>query len=68
MPKKTLKVDDRPAVLVPKTLSLRDYFAAQALSGLCARFCPDDVQMVAHAISKASYDVADALLKVRKEQ
>lgn len=41
------------------SISLRDYFAGQALSGLVARGCTVD-----HA-TRTAYEIADAMLKAR---
>ena len=42
-------------------MTLRDYFAAKAMQGLCAGNSTD-----AQQIAKAAYIVADAMLKVRE--
>ncbi len=44
-----------------KDMTLRDYFAAQALQGLCARGGINPKQM-----AQAAYIVADAMLEARK--
>lgn len=53
-------------------MTLRDYFAAKAMQGLCARedgkgfdfhTFPNDPMRVAHW----AYDVADAMLKAREQ-
>ena len=47
----------------PKSeMSLRDYFAAKAMQGLCA--CPDCVNF--NSIASDSYKQADAMLKARE--
>lgn len=45
-------------------MSLRDYFAAKAMAGLCA--CPN-VKTDEPTLAKASYMVADAMLKEREK-
>ena len=49
-------------ILVSEGMSLRDWFAGQALSGLCSGslpFCPDQV-------SATAYAYADAMIKARE--
>jgi len=46
--------------LTPSTLSLRDYFAGQALFGLMAMYPLSDVQ-----VAKRAYQYADAMMKER---
>jgi hypothetical protein len=43
-------------------MTLRDYFAAKAMQGLCANNNTDPF-----VISKAAYIVADAMLKAREQ-
>ena len=45
-------------------MSMRDYFAAKALQGLCSR--SDESQMSDEMIAMEAYRAADAMLKVRK--
>ena len=44
-------------------MTLRDYFAAKAMQGLCA-----DGRQDARQISESAYIVADAMLKVRGQE
>jgi len=47
-------------------MSLRDYFAAAALTGLCASFdgpCLDDAFVT--GVARRAFDVADAMLAAR---
>ena len=46
--------------IVEEGMTLRDYFAAQCLSGLCARD-PFDAKQIANI----AYGIADAMLKQR---
>jgi len=46
-------------------LSVRDYFAGQALAGLWA---DPDVQMTPEQAAKWCYDAADAMLAAREEK
>lgn len=52
-------------------MSLRDYFAAQALQGLCARLSEADIAMLRDGIrggmheARVAYQLADAMLKNR---
>lgn len=43
-------------------MTLRDYFAAKAMEGICAR-----VQWSSRGIAETAYDIADAMLKARQE-
>jgi hypothetical protein len=47
-----------------KGMSLRDYFAAQALTGMLARPPEEGLSMMDRAIT--AYDYADAMLKARE--
>lgn len=50
-------------------MSLRDYFAAAALTGLCASFdgpCLDDAFV--EGVARRSFDVADAMLAARERK
>jgi hypothetical protein len=49
-------------------MSLRDYFAAAALQGLCAAGRPVVINGVSFAFEKAAYVIADAMMKVREEK
>jgi hypothetical protein len=48
-------------------MSLRDYFAAQALTALLGTR-PWDEQPTALYFAEVAYDVADAMLKAREQQ
>ena len=45
-------------------MTLRDYFAAKAMQGLLASL-PSDTTLYDSNIAKRSYEMADAMLKVR---
>jgi hypothetical protein len=50
-------------------MSLRDYFAAAALQGLCASFdgpCLDDAFV--SSVSRRAFDVADAMIAARERK
>jgi len=50
-------------------MSLRDYFAAAALTGLCASFdgpCLDDAFV--SGVSRRAFDVADSMLAARERK
>ena len=46
-------------------MTLRDYFAAKAMQGLLAN--PNGIPAYYNNIMEASFEVADAMLKARKE-
>ena len=46
-------------------MTLRDYFAAKAMQGLCAH--PESPDWDESDIAKSAYDQADAMLKARTE-
>ena len=46
-------------------MTLRDYFAAKAMQGLCAH--PESPDWDESDIAKSAYDQADAMLKARKQ-
>lgn len=43
--------------------TLRDYFAAKAMQGICAN--PDTLDLAAANVSQTAYRLADAMLKAR---
>lgn len=47
-------------------MTLRDWFAGQALSGWLASFGPDDTLSDKAGVARFSYEVADAMLEARK--
>lgn len=47
-------------------MSLRDYFAAKAMQGICA--IPTSANMEVASISKSAYLMADAMLAAREGQ
>lgn len=47
-------------------MSLRDYFAGQALAGLCVNYPQGAPEGWAESLSKAAYVYADAMLKARE--
>ncbi len=54
--------DIMPQTITPSTLSLRDYFAGQALFGLMAMHPLSDIQ-----VAKRSFEYADAMMKERNK-
>jgi hypothetical protein len=48
-------------------MTLRDWFAGQALTGLLACDAEDDVDVIYQAVATAAYKLADALLAERLE-
>lgn len=44
-------------------MTLRDYFAAKAMQGICAH--PDTWGLLTHEITEHAYDIADAMLRAR---
>ena len=52
-----------PLLVDHKGMSLRDYFAAKAMQGLCAH--PESPDWDESDIAKSAYDQADAMLKAR---
>ena len=47
-------------------MTLRDYFAAKAMQGICAH--PDTWGYITNAgIAKGAYEIADAMLKAREQ-
>ena len=70
----TTKDDGGPAYPVPRSgdewpgMSLRDYFAAAALPGICKEFYDDERFLFTSAlIANEAYDIADAMLEARKK-
>lgn len=64
--------DDRPgAYEASPGMSLRDWFAGQALAGLMANasmpFAPDYAECEPQQIAESSYDIADAMLAARQK-
>lgn len=55
----------------PPAISLRDWFAGQALAGLMANgnipFAPDYAECEPEQIATAAFDIADAMLAARAE-
>lgn len=49
-------------------MTLRDYFAAAALQGLCANLREDLIQgLTFRLLSKSSYEIADVMLAAREQ-
>jgi hypothetical protein len=50
-------------------VSLRDYFAGQALIGLVSDFekAPEERAVCAHYLSTRCFEIADAMLEARKD-
>ncbi len=58
-------------IITEPGLSVHDYFAGQALAGMCANPAVDmtvDLEGMHEVYSKHSYKMADAMLKARDEQ
>lgn len=47
-------------------MSLRDYFAAYAMNGICSSRSHSDLNGHAIASARVAYNIADAMIKVRK--
>lgn len=62
-----MKVFRRNTKSKGQEVSLRDYFAAKVVSGMCADPTVRQLSSNAVAVSKTAYAVADAMLKVREE-
>jgi hypothetical protein len=56
-------VDGRLVASLNEGMTLRDYFAAQALAGICA----DATLGAAETIARCAYQLADAMLKEREK-
>lgn len=56
-------VDDQGEAKIEGGLTLRDYFAAHALTGL---LCRDDIDSV-HTATQKAYRLADLMLEVRDD-
>jgi len=52
------------ASITHEGMTLRDYFAAKAMQGICAH--PDSWGLGDEGICKRSYEMADAMLKARE--
>lgn len=74
--KKQIKPENPPAFPMPETqdmhggygMTLRDYFAGQALTGLCFGSeisDPDRMALMTSIFGFMSYEIADAMLKAR---
>ena len=48
-------------------MSIRDYFAAYAMNGICSSRSHSDLNGHAIASARVAYNIADAMLKARKE-
>lgn len=53
-----------PQLTIKGGISIRDYFAAAALTGLMSKLEPEN--QLEHHIAKWSYKAADAMLKARE--
>jgi hypothetical protein len=53
-------------------MTLRDYFAAQAMQGICSTLTPEQISQIWEGVlggmrvSRAAYVVADAMMEARK--
>jgi hypothetical protein len=62
-----IRNDGRIAAIPHNGMTLRDYFAAAALQGICANLhCTPQVTF--KEVSQRAYDQADAMLAARKEE
>jgi hypothetical protein len=65
-PREEYQADDAPG---QRGMTLRDWFAGQALAGLMANanmpFAPDYAECEPGQIADASYEIADAMLSAR---
>ena len=57
---------DGPTVMPSDGMSLRDYFAAKAMQGICCNRSHVELKGHANASAKVAYLIADALLEARK--
>ena len=48
-------------------MTLRDYFAARAMNGFLAKYGTGLSAMAPAILSKMAYEIADAMLKARKQ-
>ena len=48
-------------------MTLRDYFAAKAMQGICNSRSHSELKVHAIASAKVAYEMADAMLKAREE-
>jgi hypothetical protein len=62
-----MKVFRRNTQVMSKGIGLRDYFAAQIISGICADPTVRELYAKGGQYAKTAYAVADAMLKVREE-
>ncbi len=61
----TTYYDDKP-IGIEDGMSLRDYFAAKALTGIIAAFTGQDTPLPScYMAATSAYDFADAMLKAR---
>lgn len=60
------QINDTPGYPAWPGMTLRDWFAGQALSGWLASFGPDDA-VKAEQVAKFSYEIADAMISIREE-
>ena len=62
-------IDGRPGAYPAESgMTLRDYFAAKAIQGMCAsfsNFLKTDLASFAQAMPTTAYEIADAMLKAR---
>ena len=59
-------VDDGERIKGEKGMTLRDYFAAQAMQGMLAA-CTGWSEAEQERLAKCSYKMADAMLKAREQ-
>ena len=58
--------DDARNQILQGGMTLRDWFAGQALMGLCADPSNHELYDDEHDAAKSAYDIADAMLEARK--
>ena len=64
-------MSDNPTLQGPdgEYMTLRDYFAASALTGLSGRPAPTaDASRVVKVLTEAAYEIADAMMKERNSE
>jgi len=59
-------VAENPPYHVADGMSLRDYFAGQALVGLCSQYGYNSCNVI--GLANMSYNIADAMLKEREKE
>ena len=55
--------EDDTGMMINMGMTIRDYFAAKAMQGICAR-----VQWSSRGIAETAYDIADAMMEARNAE